>query len=559
MASSVSEEPLNDSPDQPLSHSLSLVKAGSTIRLAFKQECLVVNGDYFVPTSITTSSTDAVLSKWPDPKETKKNRHRFCGFPLSPTVGHKGELAVPFYNILWARLHDSLLIIDYVHPAETRIRPERLVYPLGNVSNKEAEAWVEALLSRAYGGAQRRKRAKVLVHPHAGPGKALKIWEKEVRPLFVAANMQLDTAFTTYSGEAVEICRNLDINAYDVVIPCSGDGLAHEVFNGLGKRPDALRALRTLAVAHIPCGSGNAMSCNLNGSHKPAEAALAVIKGVRTPLDLMSVTQGGAGEDSETRRTLSFLSQSVGIIAESDLGTENMRWMGPMRFNVGVAQRILHGRIYPCTVAAKVEIGEKAGVKAHYRRERDAQTNNSTNVPREGERSEAQDGGAGSPNALDAGEGLPPLRYGTINDKVPEDWVVLPTERMGNFYCGNMAYMTPGANFFPATNPHDGMMDLVMNDGDIGFSKYLELMMSIEKESFFEQPLVSYRKITAYRLTPRDQDDGYISIDGERIPFEPFQVEIHPALGTVLSKNGKYEANGPPGWDQIPQEQLRTE
>ncbi|RYP46592.1 hypothetical protein DL768_007214 [Monosporascus sp. mg162] len=559
MAPSVSEEPLNDSPGQVLSHILSLVRTGSTIRLAFKQECLVVDGNYFVPTSLTTSSTDAVVLNRSDPKKTKKTRHRFCGLPLSSSVGHEREFAVPFYNILWARLHNSFLIIDYVHPAKTRIRPERLVYPLGNVSNEEAEAWVEALLSRAYGRAQRRKRAKVLVNPCAGPGKALKIWEKEVRPLFVAANMQLDTTFTSYSGDAVEICRNLDINAYDVVIPCSGDGLAHEVFNGLGKRPDALRALRTLAVAHIPCGSGNAMSCNLNGSYKPAEAALAVIKGVRTPLDLMSVTQGGAGKDSETRRTLSFLSQSVGIIAESDLGTENMRWMGALRFNVGVVQRMFRGQIYPCTVAAKVEIADKAGVKAHYRRVRDAQANSNSNVPREGERPEAQESGAGGPNALDAGEGLPPLRYGTVNDKVPDDWVVLPTERMGNFYCGNMAYMAPGTNFFPATNPHDGMMDLVTNDGDIRLSKYLELMTSVEKESFFEQPLVSYRKITAYRLTPRDQADGYISIDGERIPFEPFQVEIHPALGTVLSKNGKYEANGPPGWDAIPQGQHRTD
>ncbi|RYO96352.1 hypothetical protein DL764_007488 [Monosporascus ibericus] len=528
MASSVSEEPLNDSPGQPLSHIL-------------------------------------IILNWPDPKGTKKNRPGFCGLPLSLPVGHEREFAVPFYNILWARLHDSLLIIDYAHPAKTRIRPERLVCPLGNISNEEAEAWVEALLSRAYGRAQRRKRAKVLVNPHAGPGKALKIWEKEVRPLFVAANMQLDTALTTHSGEAIEICRNLDINAYDVVIPCSGDGLPHEVFNGLGKRPDALRALRTLAVAHIPCGSGNAMSCNLNGSYKPAEAALAVIKGVRTPLDLMSVTQGGAGKDSETRRTLSFLSQSVGIIAESDLGTENMRWMGAMRFNVGVVQRMLRGQIYPCTVAAKVEIGDKAGVTAHYRREREAETKNNTNVPTEGERSEAQDGGAGSPDALDAGEGssagegLPPLRYGTVNDKVPDDWVVLPTERMGNFYCGNMAYMAPDTNFFPATNPHDGMMDLVMNDGDIHLSKYLGLMTSIENERFFEQPLVSYRKISAYRLTPRDQADGCISIDGERIPFEPFQVEIHPALGTVLSKNGRYEANGPPGWDATPQGQHHTD
>lgn len=112
-----------------------------------------------------------------------------------------------------------------------------------------------------------------------------------------------------------------------------------------------------------------------------------------------------------------------------------------------------------------------------------------------------------------------------------------------------MPYMAPNANFFPASSPNDGLMDLVTNDGDIAATKYLELMTAIEKERFFENPLVKYRKVVAYRITPRNQKDGYISIDGERIPFEPFQVEIHQGLATVLSKSGRYEANGPTGWE----------
>lgn len=115
-----------------------------------------------------------------------------------------------------------------------------------------------------------------------------------------------------------------------------------------------------------------------------------------------------------------------------------------------------------------------------------------------------------------------------------------------------MPYMAPDANFFPAATPNDGLMDLVINDGNIPAIKYLDLMMSVEKEKFFENPLISYRKVAAYRITPRDQKDGYISIDGERIPFEPFQVEIHQGLATVLSKRGEYEASGPPGWENAP-------
>ena len=58
-------------------------------------------------------------------------------------------------------------------------------------------------------------------------------------------------------------------------------------------------------------------------------------------------------------------------------------------------------------------------------------------------------------------------------------------------------------------------------------------------------PEVNIRKATAYRLIPRE-NQGYISVDGENVPFEAFQVEVHKGLGTVLSKSGHlYEAEGP--------------
>lgn len=373
------------------------------------------------------------------------------------------ELSIPFYQVLWAEAHEGSLIIDYAHVGKNhQVRPRRLSYALESQksSNNDAappltavvEPWIETLLARAYPtpSHQRRRRAKVIVNPHAGPGGALRIWEKEVRPVFEAARLPIDVTFTKRAGEAVGICEKLDIDAYDVVVPCSGDGLAHEVFNGLGRRRDARGALRKLAVAHIPCGSGNAMSLNLNGSNRPAEAALAVVKGVRTPLDLMSVTQGGGGDGSggpveggegeqdrdneePVRRTLSFLSQSVGIVAECDLGTENMRWMGPMRFDVGVGLRIFSKKVYPCDVAVKVEVADKDGIKAKYLSEKSAAMAN-LNVRRQGR------GGSSEEDLIEDGEwGLPQLRYGSINDKVPEDWEKFTYDNMGNFYCGTVS------------------------------------------------------------------------------------------------------------------------
>lgn len=58
-------------------------------------------------------------------------------------------------------------------------------------------------------------------------------------------------------------------------------------------------------------------------------AALNAIKGKPMKVDIFSVTQGG-------RRTISFMSQSLGLMADLDIGTENLRWMGEARFMYGL-------------------------------------------------------------------------------------------------------------------------------------------------------------------------------------------------------------------------------
>ena len=224
------------------------------------------------------------------------------------------------------------ITIQYAKPAsKTDVYVAYVNYSLDHSQSEsalQAKAWTERLLDRAYGVAQRRKRIKVLINPFGGSGRAEKLFTQEIEPIFAAARCELDVEKTLYSGHAEEIARDIDLDSYDAIACCSGDGTPHEVFNGLGNRANGGEALSRMAVAHLPCGSGNAMSWNLYGTGSPSMAALCIVKGSRMQLDLVSVTQ-------DEMRRLSFLSQAIGIVAESDLGTENIRWMGPARFTVG--------------------------------------------------------------------------------------------------------------------------------------------------------------------------------------------------------------------------------
>ena len=425
--------------------------------------------------------------------------------------------------MLWAELSDFELTVTYARPtSKNAVRVASIHYLVEKAERGKITAWISKLLDRAYGESQRRKRIKVLINPFGGKRSAQKWFLRDIEPIFAAARCEVDVERTAYRGHAVEIAAKLDPDAYDVIASCSGDGLPHEVFNGLGKKKDARRALSKVAVVQLPCGSGNAMSWNLNGTDSTSVSSLCIVKGIRTPLDLVSVTQGD-------KRTLSFLSQAVGVVAEVDLGTENIRWMGSARFTYGFLVRLLGKTVYPADVAVKVEIPTKASIREHYRKEL----------------SNRSDFNSRRDSSIVGDNSLPALRYGSVQDPLPSDWTLVPHNKLGNFYSGNMAFMAPNANFFPAALPNDGYADLVTVDGDISRSAAIKSLTAVENGSFFDMVHVNYRKISGYRIIPKGQRSGYISIDGERVPFEPFQAEVHRGLGTVLSRSGHlYEAKG---------------
>jgi len=116
-----------------------------------------------------------------------------------------------------------------------------------------------------------------------------------------------------------------------------------------------------------------------------------------------------------------------------------------------------------------------------------------------------------------------------------------------------MGFMAPDANFFPAALSKDGLMDLVTMRGDVSVWKQIGLQLSLDSGHYFDSPLIEYRKVSAYRVIPRNPSatEGCISIDGEAMPFLPFQAEVHPGLGLTLSKKGIFESPGPKDWDKV--------
>jgi len=371
----------------------------------------------------------------------------------------------------------------------------------------------------AYGESKVRPSVLVVLNNHGGQGHALSLYKKEVLPVLSAAHVDITFMETKYSKHAVEIGREVDINKFDVVACCSGDGIPHEVINGMYERLDRVQAFEKLAIAQIPCGSGNAFSLSSHGSNKPGVAAFHMLKLTRAQLDLMAVTQG-VGVDERTK--LSFLSQAYGVIADSDIGTEHLRWMGAIRFELGIMHKVFTKAKYPCDLFVSYATKEQDEIQQHV----DKHLQNSTPYRKLSEESFQ-------------------LKFPGLDQPPPSSWEQVPTsttDYLNIFYVGNMPYMLSDAQFFPAALPDDGLMDLVITKTSIPLLTTAKILTSVDNGAHVQSPHTHHAKISAYRLVPRinDSQRHYISVDGESFPFEPIQVEIFPRMLTVLLQEGTF-------------------
>lgn len=94
---------------------------------------------------------------------------------------------------------------------------------------------------------------------------------------------------TEYAGHCEDAVRDLDMSKVDLVISVSGDGMLHELVNGIMKRDDWHQATK-VPVGVIPCGTGNALAATLMYP-LPIISILTLIKRQWRPFDLMAAYQ----------------------------------------------------------------------------------------------------------------------------------------------------------------------------------------------------------------------------------------------------------------------------
>ncbi|KAG1756721.1 ATP-NAD kinase-like domain-containing protein [Suillus paluster] len=353
---------------------------------------------------------------------------------------------VPLRNVVSAKFATGAVEVRYLvrEGKEMRLKLSMTRGAIKDEDSKRTKEWCEALLRAAYQGANPSKNLKVLVNPHGG----------------------LDT---TRSGHALEIAREMKLG-YDAL---------HQ------HREKAFR----MPIVPIPTGSANGMSLNLLGLQDGLDvcaAALNVLKGQPLKTDLFSFTQGD-------HQRISFMSQTIGLIADADIETENLRWMGDTRFILGYIRAVIARKSCPIELSMKVVDQDKSRMM----------------------------------DALDDKK-----LDGTSSSH--GEWTRFEKPILWDIRWPR-ALMSSTRDFmpFPVSLADDGLIDISVLE-ITSRRNLLRAVDGAEEGRPYWMNSNRYFKASAYRARPL-APTGTLVVDGEQVPFEEFQVDVLHRLGTFLS------------------------
>jgi len=354
-----------------------------------------------------------------------------------------------------------------------------------------------------------KKKILVIVNPKSGPGKGQKVVEMEVEPILkMSRSVDFDIQLTKAPKHATEIVKGVIPGQYDVILSAGGDGTFHEVIQGLLDRPDWYSMVKSTTLVQVPCGSGNAVAASTD-VWNVSSAVYVALRGVPQKMDIASIIQPESG-----RRLYSFLSVTYGMVANLDIGTEHLRWMGGTRFIWGAIREILTQKTYSIDIQF-LESKETDGDETQL----------------DGTKLEPKHCSAHGPR-LNMLQSLLDSR-GCVKRELEmvNNWNTLEGSEVQLCVFSNLPWLDMNFNLAPNARIGSGSFNLLYNIGKQGISDSFKLMK--ESENGTHMRLIRERKVVAFRLQPKSKGT-WLVVDGESVDMSVLYGEIHPGLCTIL-------------------------
>lgn len=368
----------------------------------------------------------------------------------------------------------------------------------------------------------------VIVNPRSGPKRnAVALAERHVLPMLHQAGIETTVCPTTHYRHAYERClvkkdsvkdgneeNERDLVHYDGIVVMGGDGSLHEVLNGICQRHDAHHILSKTPIGIIGCGTANGLATSLAHAATYHETSLHrsvvsdafyIAKGSTAAVDLSSyqVLQKSAVKNDKDKADgaastmihpyTSFLTFTYGIIAEVDIESERIHWLGHRRYDVWAVVRVLFLRKYRAKFS-------------YYN------SNNAT-ISLDG-------------TAAAASTATEPTIVPSVQDPIPPSWTTIDDEII-LFWATQVTH--PGRTTFlsPTTRVGDGVFTILLVRGHVGRLRLALILLALETGSHVDMPGAEWITCTDYRL---EGTGSFNDLDGEVIENGPIQGTIQYAV-----------------------------
>ena len=402
-------------------------------------------------------------------------------------------------------------------------KPRLRIIKFRSTDASKAQEAVEGITDGLY-PSRRNKKLLFILNPVGGTRKAMKRYNAVVLPMLQMAGLEESHELreTQFSGHASKIAAELDVAQYLCAVAISGDGVFHELVNGLLTRSDWQTA-HQLPIGMVGSGTSNAFSKNLDLVY-PELAVLAAFKTHSRWMDALSVTQG-------KQRVFSHLMLAWGFIADIDIESEAFRFMGETRMIITALARLVNfrnyrGRIYMLP-SEQAELFQQT---------------------------QASPSNCG-----------PPCRYLPTDSKdYFTAWPLQVDGYMQMFIASNLPWISSEFLALPKTQMDDGKLGIVWSE-KMARSEVLAVLLDQEHGIHMTFNSMHHAQVNAFVLEPEgwvyripkegslrvggsDEElpvtsairnggtskGGILDLSGERIAYAPVHVEVHPKAIHVI-------------------------
>ena len=178
----------------------------------------------------------------------------------------------------------------------------------------------------------------MLVNPYSGKKKGLKVAEA-AKQLLEASDIEVEMHISQHSGHLVDIASSLDVQSDQAIAVVGGDGSLSESITGWMMQS---KDNSTIRFGMIPAGTGNSQAHDF-GIKSTEDAVSRIVNGSAQSIDLARVelTEGLPGKNKGQMIRYSHNLVTWGLGVDSTIKAEKMRWMGSIRYDVGILMAIM--------------------------------------------------------------------------------------------------------------------------------------------------------------------------------------------------------------------------